>query len=98
MPDTTLAHPKTDQEILDKVVEFRKTASGSFNQYDRMRKAENFVIGGELQWDENVRLKAEDQGKFTLSIPIVKAQIKQIAGREPSHGNEEQGCNSPGLA
>jgi hypothetical protein len=82
MPDETLAHPKTDNEILDKVVEFRKTASGSFNQYDRMRKAENFVIGGELQWDESVRLKAKDQGKFTLSIPIVKAQIKQIAGGE----------------
>ena len=82
MPDNTLAHPKTNEEILDKVVEFRKTASGSFNQYDRMRKAENFVIGGELQWDENVRIEAEDKGKFTLSIPIVKAQIKQIAGGE----------------
>lgn len=80
--DTTLAHPKTDDEILNKVVEFRKTASGSFNQYDRMRKAENFVIGGELQWDESVRMAAEDAGKFTLSIPIVKAQIKQISGGE----------------
>jgi len=81
--DTILAHPKTDDEILNKVNEFRRVGiDGSVNQYDRMRKAEDFTIGGDRQWDPFVMQQAKDNGKFALTIPIVKPQIKQIAGSE----------------
>jgi len=81
MPSDILAHPKTDEEILDKVNEFRRIGSdASFNQYDRMRKSEDFVIGE--QWDPAVVAAAEQAGKHTLTIPIVKPQISQIAGSE----------------
>ena len=83
MPETILAHPKTDDEILAKVVEFRRDGvSSSYNLYDRLRKAEDFVIGGDLQWDPGIRGEAKNKGKFTLSIPIIKPNIKQIAGSE----------------
>lgn len=73
----------TNEEILQKVVGFRVDGvSGSANFFDRMRKAEDFVIGGDLQWDPAVKEAARLKGKFTLTIPIVKQQVKQIAGSE----------------
>ena len=81
MANDDLAHPKTDDEILRKVVQMRADGiSGSANFFDRMRKAEDFVIGE--QWDPAVKESARLKGKFTLTIPIVKAQIQQIAGSE----------------
>ena len=81
MPTDELAHPKTDDEILRKVIQMRSDGvSGSANFFDRMRKAEDFVIGE--QWDPGVKEAARLKGKFTLTIPIVKSQIKQIAGSE----------------
>ncbi len=78
-----LRHPKTDDELLRKCIGFRADGvSGSANFFDRMRKAEDFVIGGDLQWDPAVKEAANAKGKFTLTIPIIKAQIKQIAGAE----------------
>ncbi|MCH8121163.1 MAG: hypothetical protein IIC00_15755, partial [Planctomycetes bacterium] len=83
MPTDVLAHPKTDDEILRKVVQMRADGvSGSANFYDRMRKAEDFVIGGDGQWAPGVIEAARADNKFTLTIPIVKAQIKQLAGEE----------------
>lgn len=79
--DTHIAHPVTDEELLQKVNEFRRIGSdASFNQYDRMRKAEEFVAG--VQWDPAVEAAANTQGKFTLTIPIIKPQINQISGSE----------------
>jgi len=81
MPIDILSHPKTDEEILEKVKEFRRVGSdASSNQYDRMRLAEDFVRGD--QWDSGVRAQAELDGKFTLTIPIIKPQINQISGSE----------------
>ncbi len=83
MATDILAHPKTDEEIIAKVDEFRRIGiNGSVNQYDRMRKAEDFVIGGERQWDPAIVQSARNKGKFTLTIPIIKPQIKQTAGSE----------------
>ena len=83
MADEDLRHPKTDDEILRKVVQMRADGvSGSANFFDRMRKAEDFVIGGDLQWDPAVKEAARRKRKFTLTIPIVKSQIKQVAGAE----------------
>ncbi len=82
MPSDILAHPKTDREILEKVKEFRRIGiRGSSNQFDRMRKSEDFTIPGG-QWDAAVVSEAKRLHKFTLEIPIVKPQIKQIAGSE----------------
>lgn len=76
-----LTHPKTDDEILRKVIQMRTDGvSGSANFFDRMRKAEDFVIGE--QWEPGIKEAARLKGKFTLTIPIVKAQIKQLAGAE----------------
>jgi len=81
METDDLVHPKTDDEILRKVVEMRADGvGGSANFFDRMRKAEDFVIGE--QWDPAVKEAARRDGKFTLTIPIVKPQIKQLAGAE----------------
>ena len=81
METDDLVHPKKDDEILRKVVQMRADGvSGSANFFDRMRKAEDFVIGE--QWDPAVKEKARLDGKFTLTIPIVKPQIKQLAGAE----------------
>ena len=81
MPPDILAHPKTDEEILNKVKEFRRVgADASFDQYDRMIEADDFVIG--KQWDEAVRAQAEVDHKFTLTINITKPQINQISGSE----------------
>ena len=82
MPSDILAHPKTDREILEKVKEFRRIGiRGSSNQFDRMRKSEDFTLPGG-QWDAAVVSEAKRLHKFTLEIPIVKPQIKQIAGSE----------------
>lgn len=71
----------TNEETLQKVIEFRADGvSGSANFFDRMRKAEDFVIGE--QWDPGIKEAAKLKGKFTLTIPIVKPQIKQVAGSE----------------
>ena len=81
METDDLVHPKTDDEILRKVVQMRADGvSGSANFFDRMRKAEDFVIGE--QWEPSVKEAARSDGKFTLTIPIVKPQIKQLAGSE----------------
>lgn len=82
MPADILAHPKTDEEILNKVKDFRRIGiDNSANQFDRMRKGEDFTLPGG-QWDSAVVAEAKRQRKFTLEIPIVKPQIKQIAGSE----------------
>jgi len=71
----------TDQEILEKVIQFRADGvSGSANFFDRMRKAEDFVLGE--QWDPAVKEANRLKGKFSLTIPIIKSQIKQITGSE----------------
>ena len=81
MENDDLVHPKTDDEILRKVVQMRVDGvGGSANFFDRMRKAEDFVIGE--QWEPAVKEAARLDGKFTLTIPIVKPQIKQLAGSE----------------
>lgn len=81
MENDDLVHPKTDDEILRKVVQMRADGvNGSANFFDRMRKAEDFVIGE--QWEPAVKEAARLDGKFTLTIPIVKPQIKQLAGSE----------------
>jgi len=73
----------TEQEILEKVKQFRADGlSGSDNLYERMRKSEDFVIGGDLQWDPTVKEHNTNKGKFSLTIPIVKPQIKHISGSE----------------
>ena len=71
----------TEEEIMLRVIGYRADGvSGSANMFDRMRRAEDFVIGH--QWDEAVKEAARLKGKFTLTIPIIKPQIKQIAGSE----------------
>lgn len=83
MPENDLEHPNTDDEILRKVIQMRADGvAGSANFYDRMQKSEDFTIGGDLQWDPGVKEAARLDGKFTLTIPIVNAQIKQLAGAE----------------
>ena len=84
MPDTDdLTHPKTDDEILRKVVDMRSDwVSGSVNFYDRMRKSEDFVIGGDSQWEPAVLEANRGNRKFSLTIPIVKPQINQVSGSE----------------
>lgn len=79
--DIHIAHPKTDEEILNKVTEFRRVGSDdSFDQHDRMILADNFVIG--KQWDDvDVELARHDK-KFTLTINITKPQINQVSGSE----------------
>ena len=77
----TVAHPVSDEEILNKVQEYRRRGSNdSCDQYDRMRKSEDFVIGE--QWAPEVRAQAESDGRFTLTIPVIKPQINQISGAE----------------
>ena len=45
MPADILAHPKTDTEILNKVKDFRRIGiNGSVDQFDRMRKGEDFTL------------------------------------------------------
>ena len=81
MPTDVLTHPKTDDEILRKVIQFRSDGlDGSANFYDRLAKAEDFVVGE--QWDPAVKDANRRKGKFTLTINITKPQIKQIAGTE----------------
>jgi hypothetical protein len=71
----------TDDELIYIVSEFRNQGvEGSSNLYDRMRTAEDFVIGGDLQWDPAVKEANENKGKFCLTIPLIKPQIKQVIG------------------
>ncbi|MEE9354783.1 MAG: hypothetical protein V3U75_04260 [Methylococcaceae bacterium] len=83
MPTDDLEHPKTNDDILRKVIQMRADGvAGSANFYDRMQKSEDFTIGGDLQWDPGVKEAARLDGKFTLTIPIVGAQIDQLSGAE----------------
>ena len=83
MPENDLEHPKTDDEKLRKVIQMRADGvAGSANFFDRIQKSEDFVIGGDLQWDPGIKEAARLDGKFTLTIPIVGAQIDQLSGAE----------------
>ena len=73
--------PLTDENILKKVVQFHDDMTfGSANRFDRMAKSERFRTN--QQWDDSVLQEAERDGKFALTIPLIKPKIKQLAGTE----------------
>jgi hypothetical protein len=87
----------TDDELIYIVSEFRSQGvEGSANLYDRMRKAEDFVIGGDLQWDPAVKEANEGKGKFCLTIPLVKPQIKQVIGTSIQNPKDFKVYNTKG--
>jgi hypothetical protein len=71
---------KEQQDTIDIVKEFRDTGTASTDLFDRMRKAEDNKVG--KQWDEAVKAANKAKGKFCLTIPLIRAIIKQISGVE----------------
>ncbi|MDD5501972.1 MAG: hypothetical protein PHH26_00725 [Candidatus Thermoplasmatota archaeon] len=87
----------TDDEILTIVRDFRDLGlEGSANFYDRMRKGEDFVIGGDLQWDPAIKEANEAKGKFCLTIPLIKPQIKQVVGTQIQNPKDFKVFNTKG--
>jgi len=85
----------TEEDILDKVKKFKDDAvAGSMSLFDRMRKAEDFKIGN--QWDPGVKAANEANGKFCLSIPIIKPSIKQVVGTETQNPKDFKVRNTKG--
>ncbi len=73
--------PLDEDEILKKVREFHDDAVfGSANKMDRMAKAERFRTND--QWDSGIKEQAERDGKFALTIQLIKPTLKQLVGTE----------------
>lgn len=71
----------SQQKIIEKVKKMRSDGiSGSDDLFDRMIKADDFRSGA--QWDPVLRQAMEDKGKFALTVPLIKPQIKQMVGTE----------------
>lgn len=73
----TLEQDKT----IEKVKQMRTDGvSGSNDLYERMVTSDNFRTG--KQWDPAIKESIDNRGKFALTVPLIKPQIKQIAGTE----------------
>ena len=73
----------TDEEKLEKVRTFRAEfvdSPNSYDLFDRKEKSQNYKVN--IQWDPDVKLANEEKGKFCLSIPLIKPNIKQVAGTQ----------------
>ena len=87
MPNT-----EKEQKILEKVKKMRADGiTGAASFYDRMEKADRFRSGD--QWDPGILQAMEEAGKFALTVPLIKPQIKHLAGTEI--GNPRQIRVSP---
>lgn len=83
MPEHDIDKVLTDDEILQKVKDFRKEfvdAPNSTDLYERKETSQRYKIND--QWDPNVREANESRGKFCLTIPLIKPNIKQTAGTQ----------------
>lgn len=79
MPNT-----ESEQKILEKVKQMRTDGvSGSSSLFDRFLKNDDFRTG--RQWDPGLQQALENKGKFALTVPLIKPQIKQISGTEISN-------------
>lgn len=68
-----------EHEIMAKIAHFYDLAvSGNANLYDRMDKNNRYVCGD--QWDSATKDYNESRGKFCLTIPLIRPQIKQLVG------------------
>ncbi len=82
-----------EEEIVSYVTELRSDAiAATANKFDRMRRADQMTYRD--QWDPAVRSANDDKGKFTLSIPLMKPQIKQLVGEQVK--NPKDGVVKPG--
>ena len=76
MPNT-----ESQNKTIEKVKRMRAEGmAGSDDLFERMVKSDDFRSN--RQWDPVLRQAMEDKGKFALTIPLIKPQIKQIAGTE----------------
>ena len=70
-----------EDKTIEKVKRMRADGmAGSDDLFERMVKSDDFRSN--RQWDPVLRRAMEDKGKFALTIPLIKPQIKQIAGTE----------------
>lgn len=76
-----MANTEAQNKIIKKVKTMRVDGmNGSDDLFDRMIKSDDFRSG--RQWEPVLRQSMEDKGKFALTIPLIKPQIKQVAGVE----------------
>ncbi len=76
-----MPNSESEQKTLEKVKKMRSDGiSGSDDLFDRMIKADDFRSGA--QWEPVLRQSMEDKGKFALTVPLIKPQIKQMVGTE----------------
>ena len=76
-----MPNSEAENKIIEKVKRMRAEGmAGSDDLFERMVKSDDFRSN--RQWDPVLRQAMEDKGKFALTIPLIKPQIKQIAGTE----------------
>lgn len=80
MPEDEYSEPLTEDEIMDKVKQFRQDGiSGSGDKFDRRAKAEDYSIGIN-QWNPETKAANDRKGKFSLTVPIIKPQVNSVSG------------------
>jgi len=79
----TNALPKTDQEIVARMIELREIAtSGNAEMFERMAKNMRYKSGaGSGQWDPAVKQYNESRGKCCITIPLIRPQVQFLAGQ-----------------
>jgi hypothetical protein len=76
-----MANTEAENKKIEKVKKMRVDGmNGSDDLFERMIKSDDFRSG--RQWEPVLRQSMEDKGKFALTIPLIKPQIKQVAGTE----------------
>ncbi len=82
-----MANTPEEDKILQKVKLMRSDGvTGSDELFERMIISDNFRTG--KQWDPAIRESNDRAGKFTLTVPLIKPQIKQLAGTEIGNPRE----------
>lgn len=76
-----MANTEAQTKIIEKVKKMRADGvAGSSNHFDRMLESDRFRTGD--QWDPGLMQAMENKGKFALTVPLIKPQIKQISGTQ----------------
>jgi len=85
----------TDEEIKEKMIEFRTEAEeGNRSKFRRMSKCERFRIG--KQWDADVLRRYESKRKHALTINMCHPTINQLAGTEVQNPRDIRVYNTKG--
>jgi len=71
--------PEREHEIMTRVTHFQESAiTHNADLMARMEKAQRYTAGD--QWDPTIKEANTKRAKFSLTIPLIRPQVKQLVG------------------